>query len=107
VERQKKKKLGKNRKEKVTEWKNIISMQLVRNPIDFCSFPWGDDVIPFGFSFFLFDSVQRPATKARKNPSNGRFSVCSFIHDVLTRRTFLIGQLVYVPEHHHINFKRS
>jgi hypothetical protein len=41
VERQKKKKLGKNRKEKVTEWKNIISMQLVGNPIDFYSFPWG------------------------------------------------------------------
>lgn len=53
VERQKKKKLDKNRKEKVSEWKkNIISMQLIRNPIDFCSFPWGDDVIPFGFSFF-------------------------------------------------------
>jgi hypothetical protein len=34
-------KLGKNRKEKVTEWKNIISMQLVGNPIDFYSFPWG------------------------------------------------------------------
>lgn len=88
VERQKKKKLGKNRKEKVTEWKNIISMQLVRNPIDFYSFPWDDDVIPFGFSFFRFDSVQRPAAKAPKNPSNGRFPfVLSYTTNLFDRPT--------------------
>jgi hypothetical protein len=56
-------------------------MQLVGNPIDFYSFPWGWWSYSLWFLFFLFDSVQRPATKARKNPSNGRFSVCSFIHD--------------------------
>jgi hypothetical protein len=32
----------------------------------FIPFRGGDEVIPFGFSFFLFDSVQRPAAKARK-----------------------------------------